>query len=166
MFSARLSGLLSVIVRTVSVVAVLFIVAGLIGFLTDSVRNTSKVQATRIPSPGETRTTTVTVDISQPSPPASIERLREREHTSAREAIDDVGDILSAPFAWIAKGSDPWVRRLLYSALGLILYGVLLQVLADFLRRGGDDMRRRDFTNREAKAAAERKKSGTYASPA
>jgi hypothetical protein len=167
MFSARLFALLSMVVRAFSVAAVLFIVAGLIGFLTDEVGDTSKVQATRIQSSlGETQPVIVTVDISQPNPPAAVERVRESQHTSAREVIDDAGDALAAPFTWIASGSDPWVRRLLYSALGLLFYGVLLQVVADWLRRLSDESRRQLFTEREVAAAAERRASGTYASPA
>jgi hypothetical protein len=161
-----LFGLLSRFVRLASIVAVVLIVAGLLGLLTDEVRDTSKVQATRIQSPGDTGTTAVLVDITQPNPPATVERAREQQHTSAREAIDDAGDVLMAPFTSIAKGSDPWVRRVLYSALALLLYGFVLQVLADYVRRRAEEYRRQAFTAREADAAAKRKESGTYASPA
>ena len=159
-------GLLARVVRIASIVAVLFIVAGLLGFLTDTVRDTSKVQATRIPDPGSGRVVTVTIDISQPDPPASIEKVREQQHTSAREFIDDVGDVLMRPFSWLITGSDPWVQRLLYSALALILYGLLLQVLADYMRKLADGERRAAVTKKEEEAAAERKRTGTYASPA
>jgi hypothetical protein len=166
MFSARLFGLLSLVVRALSVAAVLFIVAGLLGFLTDEVSDTSKVEATRLESLGDAQPVTVIVDISQPDPPAAIERIRESQHTDAREVIDDAGDMLAAPFTGIASGSDPWVRRLLYSALGLLFYGVVLQVLADWLRRLSDESRRQLFSEREAAAAAARRASRTYASPA
>jgi hypothetical protein len=159
-------GLLSRLVRVVSIVTVVLIAAGLLGLLTDEVRDTSKVQATRVQSPGETGATTVLVDITQPDPPATVEKARERQHTSAREAIDDAGDALMAPFTSIAKGSEPWVRRLLYSALALVLYGFLLQVLADKMRRLAEESRRRAFAAREQDAAAKRKESGTYVSPA
>jgi hypothetical protein len=161
-----LFGLLSRFVRLASIVAVVLIVAGLFGLLTDEVRDTSKVQATRIQSPGDTGTTAVLVDITQPDPPATVERAREQQHTSGREAIDDAGDVLMAPFTSIAKGSDPWVRRVLYSALALLLYGFVLQVLADKMKRLAEESRRRVFTAREADAAAKRKESGTYVSPA
>jgi hypothetical protein len=166
MLSARLFGVLSVVVRAFSVAAVLLIVAGLLGFLTDEVSDTSKVEATRFQALGDTQPVTVIVDISQPDPPAAIERIRESRHTNARESIDDAGDVLAAPFTGIASGSEPWVRRLLYSALALLFYGVLLQVLADWLRRLSEESRRQLFSEREAAAAAERRASGTYASPA
>ena len=153
-------------VRIFAITACAFIVAGLIGFLTDEVRDTSKVQATRIPDPASGRVVTVTVDISQPDPPANIERIREAQHTSAREVIDDVNDVLLSPFSWIAEGSDPWVRRLLYSALGLFFYGFLLLMLADWIKRRGDGSRRDAVIERDRKAAEERRRTGTYQSPA
>ncbi|HEX6713872.1 MAG TPA: hypothetical protein VF066_10815 [Thermoleophilaceae bacterium] len=154
------------LIRVASIVAVLFIVAGLIGLLTDEVRDTSTVQATRIPDPATGRQVTDVIDIEAPKPPAAIEKVREDEHTSGREAIDDVGDVLMGPFTWIIEGSDGAVRKLLYSALALILYGFLLQVLADFMRREADGQRRADRAAQEAAAAEERRKSGTYISPA
>ena len=154
------------LIRLASIVAVLFIVAGLIGLLTDEVRDTSKVQSTRIQDPGTGQTVTQTIDIEAPKPSAAIEKIREQEHTGGREVIDDVGDVLMGPFTWILKGSDGAVRKLLYSALALILYGFLLQMLADFLRREGDSQRRADKAAQEAAAAEERRKSGQFISPA
>jgi hypothetical protein len=154
------------LIRLASIVAVIFIVAGLIGLLTDEVRDTSTVQATRIPDPGSGREVTQVVDIEAPKPDADIEKIREDEHTKGREVIDDVGDVLMGPFTWIIEGSDGAVRKLLYSALALILYGFLLQVLADFMRKEADSQRRADRAAQEAAAAEERRKSGTYISPA
>ena len=166
MVVARTFGLLSAILRIGAIVAVVFVVAGLVGFLTDEVRDTSDVQQTRIVDPGQATTRVVVVDITQPDPPASIERVREAEHTGAREVIDDVGDVLMGPFSWIIQDSEPWVRRLLYSALALVFYGFLLLVFADFVRRKGDEARRLQISARAEAAAAERKRTGTYVSPA
>src|SRR5215218_5872494 len=152
MFAGSFLDVLSRLIRLASYVAVLFIVAGLIGLLTDEVRDTSEVQATRIVDPGSGRAVTVTVDIATPNPPAAVEKVRENEHTSGREAIDDVGDVLMAPFGFLIEDSDGAVRRLLYSGLALILYGFLLQMLADYLRRRSDGARRAAVT---AKAQAE-----------
>lgn len=165
MLAGSFLDVVSRLIRLASIVAVLFVVAGLIGFLTDEVRDTSKVQATRIPDPTTGRQVTTTVDISQPDPSPAIEAVREKEHTSGRELIDDVGDVLMSPFSWIINGSDAWVRRLLYSALALLLYGALAQVLADWLRRESDGSRRNAQLERERRAAEERRRSGTYASP-
>jgi hypothetical protein len=153
-------------IRLFSIVASLFIVAGLIGLLTDEVRDTSTVQATRIPDPETGRQVTQIVDIEAPNPPLAIEKIRQDEHTKGREVIDDVGDVLMGPFTWIIEGSDGAVRKLLYSALALILYGFLLQMLADFMRKQADAQRRADKAAQEAAAAEERRKSGTFVSPA
>jgi hypothetical protein len=166
MFAGSFMDVLSRLVRLASVVAVCFIIAGLLGFLTDEVRNTSTVQATRIPDPSSGRVVTVAVDISQPDPPPAVEAVRDTQHTSAREFIDDVGDALMRPFTWIAGGASPPVQRLLYSALALFCYGFLLQMLADYMRRLADGSRRAARTEAEEKAAEERKRTGSYVSPA
>jgi hypothetical protein len=154
------------LIRLASILAVIFLVAGLIGLLTDEVRDTSSVQATLITDPGTGRQVVKTVDIEAPRPPARIEAIRQSEHTSGREAIDDVGDVLMGPFTWIIPDSDGAVRKLLYSGLALIIYGFLLQMLADFMKREADGQRRADRSAREAAAAEERRKSGQYISPA
>jgi hypothetical protein len=153
-------------VRLASILAALFILAGLIGFLTDTVRNTSISQATRIPDPGSGRIVTTTADLAEPNPPAAIEKLREANHTKAREVIDDVGDVMMAPFGFLIDGSEAWVKRLLYSALALLVYGLLGQVLANALVKSSDGARRAEVAERERKAAEERKRTGSFASPA
>jgi hypothetical protein len=153
-------------VRLFSILAVVFVVAGLIGLLTDEVRDTSEVQATRIIDPGTGRTVTEKVDIESPAPPLAVEKVRQEEHTGGREFIDDVGDVLMNPFTFLIEDSDGAVRHLLYAAIALILYGFLLQVLADFIRRQSDGSRRAARDAKERAAAEERRKSGNYASPA
>jgi hypothetical protein len=154
------------LVRLASIVAVFFIVAGLFGLLTDEVRDTSKVQATRIADPGSGQVVTESIDIEAPNPSLTIEKVRESEHTNGREVIDDVGDVLMGPFTGLIPSSDGAVRKLLYSAIALLLYGFLLQVLADYMKREADGQRRADRAAREAKAAEERRKAGNYVSPA
>ena len=58
------------------------------------------------------------------------------------------------------------MQRLLYSALGLFFYGFLLLVLADWIKRRADGSRRDAFSERERKAAEERRRTGHYQSPA
>jgi hypothetical protein len=156
---------LSSAIRLASIVAVLFVVAGLIGFLTDEVRDSSEVSATRITFAQGTNQQVV-VDITDPDPSPFVEKLREREHTSGREFIDDVNDVLLKPFTWIGQDRDVWVQRLICSGLALFCYGFLLQLLADRLRRLGDEARREAIGRAEQKAAEERKASGTFVSPA
>jgi len=153
------------LIRIISIVAVVFVVAGLIGFLTDQVRDSSEVSATRI-SAVQGGQTAVVVDITDPDPSPFVESVREREHTDAREVIDDANDVLLKPFTWIGQDRDVWVQRLICSGLALFCYGFLLQLLADRLRRLGDQARREAIAAAERKAAEERRASGTYVSPA
>src|SRR5207248_9734546 len=94
----------STVVRLASIAAVLFVLAGLIGFLTDEVKDSSKVSPARISQITGGAPAPESVDISQPTPSAFVEHVREAEHTSAREFIDDVGDVLMSPAGWIDSG--------------------------------------------------------------
>jgi hypothetical protein len=150
-------------IRIFSIVACLFIVAGLIGLLTDEVQDTSQVQATRFTEQGAVQ---VSVDIESPKPSPAVEAIREHEHSSGREFIDDVNDILLGPFNWLIKGSDGAVRHLLYAGIGLLIYGLLLQVLADWMLTQSDASRRAAISAKEQAAAEERRRTGQYTSPA
>jgi hypothetical protein len=150
-------------IRVFSIVACLFIVGGLIGLLTDEVQDTSEVQATRFTEQGAV---TVSVDIESPKPSPAVEKVREEEHSSGREFVDDVNDVLLGPFNFLIEDSDGAVRHLLYAGLGLLIYGLLLQVLADFLRKESDASRRAARSAKEHAAAEERRKSGQFSSPA
>lgn len=74
---------------------------------------------------------------TNPSPAG--ERERERRHGQAREAIDDVNDVLLAPFAGItANTSSRWARRGVPALIGLLVYGFGLGYVARFMTaRGG-----------------------------
>lgn len=150
-------------IRIFSIVACLFIVGGLIGLLTDEVRDTSEVQATRFTQQGAV---TVAVDVEAPKPSAAVEAVREQEHSSGREFIDDVNDVLLGPFTFLIEDSDGAVRHLLYAGIGLLIYGLLLQMLADFLRKESDASRRASRSAKELAEAEARRKSGQYSSPA
>lgn len=68
-----------------------------------------------------------------PGAAAAVERLRERRHSSAREAIDDANDVLVRPFAGLVSDSPSiWVRRSVPSLLALLLFGVGFAFLARF----------------------------------
>lgn len=164
---ARLFSVLAGALRLAAIAATVLVLAGLVGFLTDEVRASSDDSATRITFALDNgQTATRTVDIAQPNPSAAVEQLREQRHSSTRESIDDAGDVLLGPFSWVAPDSAAWVRRVLYSGLALLLYGVAAMVLADRLRRFGDKERRDSISRAEQDAAAERRASGTFASPA
>jgi hypothetical protein len=71
-----------------------------------------------------------------PAPTPSQERVRERAHSRAREAVDDVNDVLLAPFAWAAPaGSGAWAKHGLPVVLALLVYGLGLGFLARVVRK-------------------------------
>lgn len=72
-----------------------------------------------------------------PDPSPREERAREAAHGAVREAVDDVDDVLVAPFAPIVSGYDSaWVRRGVPALLAVLVYGVGLAFVARRLRFG------------------------------
>lgn len=71
---------------------------------------------------------------AQPAPSSTDEQIRERNHGSVHESIDDADDVLLAPFAGlVSKDDDVWAQRLVPGVLALLVYGVGLMLLANFL---------------------------------
>ncbi len=70
------------------------------------------------------------------------EEAREQQHGTLREAIDDANDVLLDPFDGLVDSTNAWVRHGVPTLLGLLLYGVGLGMLANFLPKqrhvGGD----------------------------
>ena len=73
------------------------------------------------------------------SPSPAGERERERRHSQAREVIDDVNDVLLAPFAGVSdQSTNRWEQRGYPTLLALLVYGFGLGYLARFMTaRGG-----------------------------
>ena len=59
-----------------------------------------------------------------PNPPPAVERLREKENSGLQEFVDDVNDVLTAPFTGIVDSKNIWVRRLIPLGLALLIYGI------------------------------------------
>lgn len=71
--------------------------------------------------------------IALPTP--QEESVREREHSGARELVNDVNDVVLAPFAMLTDDeNDAWLRRGVPALLGLLVYGFGLGMLARFSR--------------------------------
>ena len=112
------------LLRTAAIVLSLLVIAGWGLFAAGEARSASEQTSTQI----EGRRAARTVD---PSP--DVERDRERAHSDAREVVDDVNDVLLAPFAALAaEAGSRWVRRSVPAAVALLLYGFGLAVLARF----------------------------------
>jgi hypothetical protein len=78
------------------------------------------------------------------SPAPTRENPREQESGPVREAIDDAGDALISPFTGLVDSDSEWVKRLVPTALGLLLYGFGGLMLANYLpgpRREAHDWR-------------------------
>ena len=65
------------------------------------------------------------------SPNAKQEAVREREHGAVREAVDDVNDVLLAPFVGVVDSDNAWVNHGIPTLLALLVYGVGLGFLAN-----------------------------------
>jgi hypothetical protein len=67
-----------------------------------------------------------------PSPDEEI--ARERVNGTFREGVEDANDVLIGPFTDLVDGStDRWVTHGIPAALGLLLYGFCLGMLANML---------------------------------
>ena len=118
----------------VSTIAALVLVASFGLFAIDQARDGSKQQVAKLGSQLEPTTAATNVNQADPSP--RTERARERKHGDVREAIDDVDDVLVAPFAGVVDSNSIWVQRGLPTLIALLLFGVGLRVLAGYLPGG------------------------------
>jgi hypothetical protein len=119
------------LIRLVAITACAIIVIGFMAWASDEANKGSKKQVDRI---GEA--------MDAPAPAAEVERAREEKHGKPRELIDDANDVLLRPFAGVGSSNDAWVKRLIPTVLGLLVYGLGLTLLANFLPKrsstGGD----------------------------
>jgi len=121
------------LVRIVAVSASLLISVGFLMFAMDESDKGSREQISKIDDA-----------LNAPDPTRQQELLRQREHGSVREAIDDANDFLLKPFAPLVDDSDStWARRGVPTILALLLYGLGGLLLANFLPK--PDTKQRDW---------------------
>jgi hypothetical protein len=109
--------------RIAAVAASVFVVLGWSLFAIDQTRGASHASVAGISGDPTTF----------PDPTPRQEAAREKVHGNVREFIDDVNDILLAPFAGLVDQSDSeWVRRTIPALIALIVYGFGLGFLARF----------------------------------
>lgn len=127
-------------IRYLAVAISIVVALGFVLFAVDELTKGSEAQQRAI-----TQEQGVAAPAVTPVSPSPAEELaREERHGSAREAIDDVNDVLLAPFSGLADSSDSWVAHGVPAVLALLVYGLGLGVLANSLpaaRRGGGDWR-------------------------
>jgi hypothetical protein len=115
------------ILRLLAIGASIVIALGFALFAIDEVDGASKGQQqalaeqTGVPDPADV------------APAPEEEAARARQNTGIREAIDDTNDVLLAPFSDLTNSRDGWVIRGVPTLLGLLVYGLGLGLLANFL---------------------------------
>jgi hypothetical protein len=126
------------LIRLTAILASVFIALGFATFAVDELNKGSQTQQQALSEQ-------LNEQVS-PSTAAALavsgEEAREQQHGDLREAIDDVDDVLLGPFDDLVGSSNVWVEHGLPALLGLLLYGVGLGMLANFLpkqnRASGD----------------------------
>jgi hypothetical protein len=111
------------LLRTVAVVASIFVVLGWGLFALDQARGASNASIAGIAGD----------PASYPDPTPRQEKAREKLHSKPREFVDDVNDILLAPFAGVtSSSSSEWMRKSVPALLALLVYGFGLGYLARY----------------------------------
>ena len=117
------------LLRLVAAIASFLLIVGFIAFASDKAGESSRAQVDRLAN----------VD-----PTARQEKARERKQGPVREFLDDSNEVLLKPFSGLFDFKDAWARRGVPTLLGLLLYGGLLTLLANYLpkkERGSGDWR-------------------------
>jgi hypothetical protein len=117
------------IVRMLAIAASAVVALSFIMFAVDEIDRGSKEQQRAL---GEGTGNQVEAEVV-PAPTAGQEAVREQRHGSVREAIDDANDVLLQPFAGLIESQSNWVLRGAPTLIGLLVYGLGLGLLANFL---------------------------------
>ncbi len=70
-------------------------------------------------------------EIDKPAPEPTVERVRETQHSSAREYVDDANDVLLSPFTGLVDTDQVWAQRVIPALLALLVYGLGGTLLAN-----------------------------------
>ena len=105
-------------------------------FASDQAGEGSKQTVANIDAANSGRTVSET-ELNDPSPTASAERAREKEHGSLREKVDDANDALVSPFAGVVGSDSVWAQRVVTGLLGFLVFGLGLGYLARLVAARG-----------------------------
>jgi hypothetical protein len=128
------------VIRLVAIVMSGFVLFGFAFFSADELDRGSRTQQQALSNELEG----INEDPAPIARTSADEAAREAAHGSFREVIDDVNDLLLAPFVDVIDSNDVWVARGVPTILALLLYGLGLGFLANMLpkqRAHGDDWR-------------------------
>jgi hypothetical protein len=114
-------------VRWVSLFACAFVTLSFLYFAVNQTSNASQNQVNAIVGDAGVKAESAT---KVPDPPKNVELVREKENDQFHEFVDDVDDVLLAPFTTLFDSDNIWVRRLIPLGLALLIYGLAGQYLA------------------------------------
>jgi len=106
--------------RYLAILASAFVALSFLFFATDQTSNASENSVRQISGNDAIEPESAT---KVPNPEPAIEKLREKENSGFQEFVDDVDDVLLAPFMGLVDDKTIWVQRLVPLALALLLYG-------------------------------------------
>lgn len=118
------------LVRLAALAAAAFVAVSFLLFAEVALRDGSNGQLERLD--GAPASKKLETDVQRPNPVAAVERVRENNHSSLRERIEDVNDVLASPFTGYTDFESAWGERFLVLILGLLLYGGGGLLLANF----------------------------------
>ena len=119
------------LVRLCAVVASAIVALSFVFFVVDQATTGSQDQVRAVD--GQTGPRAAPADVQRPAPDRAAERIRESDHSSVREAVDDADDVLVGPFTGLIDSDDVWVQRIVPASIGLLLYGGLGLLLASWI---------------------------------
>jgi hypothetical protein len=138
-------GAMGSVIRLAAITTSVLVLLGFAFFAVDEMDRGSKTQQTAV-SEG-TRTSAAT-EVMAIAPTPEEENAREKHNSGAREAVDDVNDVLLTPFVDLIDSDDAWVNHGVPALLAVLLYGVGLGFLANLLpkeRTHGEDWRAAEY---------------------
>lgn len=132
-------GAMGSVIRLAAIITSVLVLLGFAFFAVDEMDKGSKTQQTAV---SDGTTTSAASEVVAIAPAPEEENAREKHTSAAREAVDDVNDVLLAPFVDLIDSDDAWVTHGVPALLAVLLYGVGLSFLANLLPRerthGGD----------------------------
>jgi hypothetical protein len=133
------------VIRLAAIITSILVLLGFAFFAVDEMDKGSKTQQTAI---GEGTGKPAAADVTTIAPTPDEEKAREKHNSAPREVIDDVNDVLLAPFVDLIHSDDAWVNHGVPAVLALLLYGVGLGFLANLFpkeRAHGEDWRAAEY---------------------
>jgi predicted lipid-binding transport protein (Tim44 family) len=138
-------GAMGSVIRLAAIITSVLVLLGFAFFAVDEMDRGSKTQQTAV---SEGTGTSAASEVVAIAPAPEEENAREKHNSAAREAVDDVNDVLLAPFVDLIDSDDAWVNHGVPALLAVLLYGVGLGFLANLLpkeRTHGEDWRAAEY---------------------